>query len=68
MKNDYRLTFRALLISLILSLAMAAANIYLDLKVGITISTFLLAALFLISGRVTGAAAVRTILFISGVV
>ena len=35
---------------------------------GITICTFLLAALFLFAGRVSGAEAVRTILFISGVV
>jgi putative OPT family oligopeptide transporter len=35
---------------------------------GITICTFLLAALFLFAGRVTGVEAVRTILFISGVV
>ncbi|HTY60792.1 MAG TPA: oligopeptide transporter, OPT family [Acidobacteriota bacterium] len=35
---------------------------------GITICTFLLAALFLFVGRVGGAEAVRTILFISGVV
>jgi len=35
---------------------------------GITICTFLLAALFLFAGRVSGAEAVRTILLISGVV
>ena len=35
---------------------------------GITICTFLLAALFLFAGRIGGAEAVRTILFISGVV
>ncbi len=35
---------------------------------GITICTFLLAALFLFAGRVSGGEAVRTILFISGVV
>ena len=35
---------------------------------GITICTFLLAALFLFIGRVGGAEAVRTILFVSGVV
>lgn len=35
---------------------------------GITICTFLLAALFLFVGRVGGAEAVRTILFVSGVV
>ncbi|MDM7998158.1 MAG: oligopeptide transporter, OPT family [Acidobacteriota bacterium] len=35
---------------------------------GITICTFLLAALFLFAGRVSGTEAVRTILFISGVV
>jgi putative OPT family oligopeptide transporter len=35
---------------------------------GITICTFLLAALFLFGGRITGAEAVRTVLLISGVV
>jgi putative OPT family oligopeptide transporter len=35
---------------------------------GITICTFLLAALFLFAGRVTGVEAVRTVLLISGVV
>jgi putative OPT family oligopeptide transporter len=38
MKNEHDLTFRAVIIGLILSLAMAAANMYLGLKVGITIS------------------------------
>src|SRR5512143_1614277 len=38
MKNDYELTFRAVLVGVILSLAMAAANMYLGLKVGLTIS------------------------------
>jgi putative OPT family oligopeptide transporter len=38
MKNDREFTFRAILIGLVLSLAMAAANMYLGLKVGITIS------------------------------
>jgi putative OPT family oligopeptide transporter len=38
MKNDREFTLRAVLIGLILSLAMAAANMYLGLKVGITIS------------------------------
>jgi putative OPT family oligopeptide transporter len=38
MKNDSEFTFRAMVIGLILSLAMAAANMYLGLKVGITIS------------------------------
>lgn len=35
---------------------------------GITICTFLLAALFLFAGRIAGVEAVRTVLFISGVV
>jgi len=35
---------------------------------GITICTFLLAALFLFAGKVAGADAIRTVLFISGVV
>ncbi len=38
MKNDREFTLRAVVIGLILSLAMAAANMYLGLKVGITIS------------------------------
>ena len=38
MKNDGEFTFRAVLVGLVLSLAMAAANMYLGLKVGITIS------------------------------
>jgi len=38
MKNEHEFTFRAVMIGLILSLAMAAANMYLGLKVGITIS------------------------------
>src|SRR5512139_3447348 len=38
MKNDREFTFRAVLIGVVLSLAMAAANMYLGLKVGITIS------------------------------
>jgi len=38
MKNDHEFTFRAVVIGLLLSLAMAAANMYLGLKVGITIS------------------------------
>ncbi|MBN1569098.1 MAG: oligopeptide transporter, OPT family [Acidobacteria bacterium] len=38
MKNQLEFTFRAVLTGLILSLAMAAANMYLGLKVGITIS------------------------------
>ncbi len=38
MKNDREFTFRAVVIGLVLSLAMAAANMYLGLKVGITIS------------------------------
>ncbi len=38
MKNDREFTLRAVMIGLILSLAMAAANMYLGLKVGITIS------------------------------
>jgi putative OPT family oligopeptide transporter len=38
MKNDREFTFRAVMIGLVLSLAMAAANMYLGLKVGITIS------------------------------
>lgn len=38
MKNDRELTFRAAVIGLVLSLTMAAANMYLGLKVGITIS------------------------------
>ena len=38
MRNDLEFTFRAVAIGLILSLAMAAANMYLGLKVGITIS------------------------------
>jgi len=38
MKNDLEFTFRAVLTGLILSLAMAAANMYLGLKVGITIT------------------------------
>lgn len=38
MKNDLEFTFRAVLTGLILSLAMAAANMYLGLKAGITIS------------------------------
>jgi len=38
MKHDREFTFRAVVTGLILSLAMAAANMYLGLKVGITIS------------------------------
>ena len=38
MTNDREFTLRAVVIGLILSLAMAAANMYLGLKVGITIS------------------------------
>ncbi len=38
MKDHREFTFRAVLIGIILSLAMAAANMYLGLKVGITIS------------------------------
>ena len=38
MKHDREFTFRAVVIGLVLSLAMAAANMYLGLKVGITIS------------------------------
>jgi putative OPT family oligopeptide transporter len=38
MKKDTEFTLRALVIGLLLSLAMAAANMYLGLKVGITIS------------------------------
>ena len=38
MKDDREFTFRAVLIGLVLSLAMAAANMYLGLKVGLTIS------------------------------
>jgi putative OPT family oligopeptide transporter len=38
MKNDGEFTFRAVFIGVILSLAMAAANMYLGLKVGMTIS------------------------------
>jgi putative OPT family oligopeptide transporter len=38
MKSDLEFTFRAVLVGLVLSLAMAAANMYLGLKVGITIS------------------------------
>jgi len=38
MNEGREFTFRAVLIGLILSLAMAAANMYLGLKVGITIS------------------------------
>jgi putative OPT family oligopeptide transporter len=38
MKNNLEFTFRAVVIGLILSLAMAAANMYLGLKVGITIT------------------------------
>jgi putative OPT family oligopeptide transporter len=38
MKNDKEFTFRAIFIGLILSLAMAGANMYLGLKVGMTIS------------------------------
>jgi putative OPT family oligopeptide transporter len=38
MRKEHEFTFRAVLIGLILSLAMAAANMYLGLKVGITIS------------------------------
>jgi putative OPT family oligopeptide transporter len=38
MKNDGEFTFRAVMIGLVLSIAMAAANMYLGLKVGITIS------------------------------
>jgi len=38
MEHDREFTFRAVLTGLILSLAMAAANMYLGLKVGITIS------------------------------
>jgi len=38
MKDQREFTFRAVLIGIILSLAMAAANMYLGLKVGITIS------------------------------
>jgi putative OPT family oligopeptide transporter len=38
MTNDGEFTFRAVLTGVILSLAMAAANMYLGLKVGITIS------------------------------
>ena len=38
MKSDREFTFRAVLTGLVLSLAMAAANMYLGLKVGMTIS------------------------------
>jgi putative OPT family oligopeptide transporter len=38
MKNDGEFTFRAVFIGVILSLAMVAANMYLGLKVGMTIS------------------------------
>ncbi len=38
MKNGYEFTIRAVAIGVLLSLAMAAANMYLGLKVGITIS------------------------------
>jgi putative OPT family oligopeptide transporter len=38
MKTEHEFTFRAVLIGLILSLAMAAANMYLGLKAGLTIS------------------------------
>jgi putative OPT family oligopeptide transporter len=38
MTNDGEFTFRAVLVGLVLSLAMAAANMYLGLKVGMTIS------------------------------
>ena len=38
MNNDSEFTFRAVGIGVLLSLAMAAANMYLGLKVGITIS------------------------------
>ncbi len=38
MTNDREFTFRAVMIGIVLSMAMAAANMYLGLKVGITIS------------------------------
>jgi len=38
MKNNGEFTFRAIVVGLVLSLAMAAANMYLGLKVGLTIS------------------------------
>lgn len=38
MKNSSEFTFRAIVVGVVLSLAMAAANMYLGLKVGITIS------------------------------
>ena len=38
MEKNREFTFRAVVIGLVLSLAMAAANMYLGLKVGITIS------------------------------